>query len=64
MSDWYGGWAASAVSDPVGPASGDVRVLRGGAFQVSAAHSGATCRLALTPSNTCVARTSFRLVKI
>lgn len=64
VSDWYGPWAATPASDPAGPSSGDVRVLRGGAFQVSAAHPGATCRLALMPSKTCVARVSFRLVKI
>ncbi|MEO5869185.1 MAG: SUMF1/EgtB/PvdO family nonheme iron enzyme [Gemmatimonadaceae bacterium] len=64
VGDWYGPWAATPATDPVGPASGEVRVLRGGAFQVSAAFSGATCRLALTPSNSCVARTSFRLVRI
>jgi len=64
VSDWYGPWAASPAMDPAGPGSGDVRVLRGGAFQVSAAFSGATCRLALMPSKTCVARVSFRLVKI
>ena len=64
VSDWYGPWAAAPATDPVGPASGDVRVLRGGAFQVSAAAPGATCRLVLTPSNVCVARVSFRLVKL
>jgi formylglycine-generating enzyme required for sulfatase activity len=30
--DWYGGYVEAALSDPVGPPSGDARVLRGGAF--------------------------------
>ena len=64
VADWYGPWAATPAADPIGPANGDLRVLRGGSFQVSAAHSGASCRLVLLPSKSCVARVSFRLVKI
>jgi formylglycine-generating enzyme required for sulfatase activity len=64
VADWYGPFPAGAVSDPVGSGSGDVRVIRGGAFQVSAAFPGAKCRQAVLPSKTCVARLSFRLVKI
>jgi formylglycine-generating enzyme required for sulfatase activity len=30
VQDWYGAYAAAAVSDPEGPASGSYRVLRGG----------------------------------
>jgi formylglycine-generating enzyme len=30
--DWYGPYGSSAVSDPHGPASGTVRVMRGGAW--------------------------------
>jgi sulfatase modifying factor 1 len=30
--DWFGGYAADAESDPVGPPEGEGRVLRGGAF--------------------------------
>jgi formylglycine-generating enzyme required for sulfatase activity len=64
VNDWYGPLPSTAVTDPAGPESGDVRVLRGGAFQVSAAFPGATCRQTVLPSKTCVARVSFRLVKI
>ena len=61
--DWYGPFPSTPSSDPTGPASGDLRVLRGGAFLVTAAFPGATCRLVLTPSANCVARVSFRLVR-
>jgi formylglycine-generating enzyme required for sulfatase activity len=64
VSDWYGSWPSTAATDPAGPTTGDVRVLRGGAFQVSAAHPGATCRLVVGGSRTCVARLSFRLVRM
>jgi formylglycine-generating enzyme required for sulfatase activity len=64
VSDWYGALPATPVNDPVGPESGEVRVLRGGAFQVSGAFPGATCRQTVLPSKTCVARVSFRLVRI
>jgi formylglycine-generating enzyme required for sulfatase activity len=31
-ADWYGSYAADAVTDPMGPASGESRVVRGGAY--------------------------------
>ncbi len=34
--DWYGPYPADVASDPMGPASGSSRVLRGGAFDVGA----------------------------
>ena len=64
VSDWYGPFSSTAVNDPVGPESGDVRVLRGGAFQVSAAFPGATCRWRNPLTKSCIARVSFRLVKL
>jgi formylglycine-generating enzyme required for sulfatase activity len=32
VQDWYGAYPASAVTDPVGPASGGSRVVRGGSW--------------------------------
>ncbi|MCK6484024.1 MAG: SUMF1/EgtB/PvdO family nonheme iron enzyme [Phycisphaerae bacterium] len=31
-ADWYGAYGSAAQSDPKGPASGDIRVLRGGSW--------------------------------
>jgi formylglycine-generating enzyme required for sulfatase activity len=64
VNDWYGPFSSTPMTDPTGPESGETRVLRGGAFQVSGAFPGATCRQAVLPSKTCVARVSFRLVRI
>ncbi len=30
--DWYGGYASGPVNDPLGPSSGDFRVIRGGSY--------------------------------
>jgi formylglycine-generating enzyme required for sulfatase activity len=64
VSDWYGPFPAATATDPVGPSSGDLRVVRGGAFQVTAAQPGAACRQVLVGSGSCVTRLSFRLVKL
>ncbi|MFM7976993.1 MAG: formylglycine-generating enzyme family protein, partial [Pirellula sp.] len=42
-SAWYGDYPKSAVSDPVGPSKGSLRVLRGG----SCSHEAAYCRSGL-----------------
>ncbi len=45
-ADWYGDYPSDAVTDPVGPASGVNRVLRGGSFR-----SALLCRSASRSSN-------------
>jgi len=51
VSDWYAGsYAAGAVTDPTGPASGSLRVLRGGYFDSGAAYVRASERYYIAPS--------------
>ena len=49
-SDWYGDYAAGAVRDPVGPASGSDRVLRGGSWYDSASLCRSAFRIRFYPS--------------
>ena len=43
--DWYSDYTAAAVVDPMGPKSGDVRILRGGSWVISAAYCRASIRV-------------------
>jgi formylglycine-generating enzyme required for sulfatase activity len=43
-SDWYGPYAAQEQRDPVGPAEGRYRVLRGGSWGNRALHCRSACR--------------------
>jgi formylglycine-generating enzyme required for sulfatase activity len=47
--DWYGGYASGAVTDPLGPASGDNRVHRGGGWPVDANYSQSAARYGSLP---------------
>ena len=48
--DWYGPYESfRVVSDPTGPASGSVRVLRGGAFDNQPKNVRAAYRLTTRP---------------
>lgn len=51
VSDWYGDYAAAAVTDPRGPPAGTKRVLRGGAWYGYARFVRAASRLVLGPGD-------------
>ncbi len=44
--DWYGNYATGAVTDPVGPASGSYRVVRGGDYYHDAQYCRSASRMA------------------
>jgi formylglycine-generating enzyme len=49
-ADWYGAYPTGAVSDPVGPADGSNRVLRGGSWHVTADGARSACRDGFEPA--------------
>lgn len=51
-SDWYGDYSSAAVTDPVGPSSGSIRVYRGGSWLSFATYFHCTNRSNYAPSNT------------
>jgi formylglycine-generating enzyme required for sulfatase activity len=53
--DWYGIYSSGAVTDPVGSASGDAKVLRGGGWY----YQGDTCRTAYRYKHTPVLRRNY-----
>jgi formylglycine-generating enzyme required for sulfatase activity/serine/threonine protein kinase len=59
-SDLYGDYAAGAVRDPAGPATGSLRVLRGGSWSYSAGRCRSAFRGRGNPSNR-DSRVGFRL---
>jgi formylglycine-generating enzyme required for sulfatase activity len=50
-SDWYSDYSLTSVSDPTGPASGVVRVDRGGGMRSFARRSRSASRLSFAPSS-------------
>jgi len=60
-SDWYGDYPSGTVSNPVGPATGSDRVLRGGSWDSLAGSCRSASRSGLTPGNRC-SSVGFRLV--
>ena len=48
--DWYGGYEGSRMVDPVGPARGSYRVIRGGSWCYDAILCRSGCRFFLRPS--------------
>ena len=49
-ADWYGAYPTGAVSDPVGPAGGSDRVLRGGSWRLTAYSARSAIRRGRVPA--------------
>ena len=49
--DWYGGYLAGNVTDPVGPEGGSERVVRGGGWYSSARNCRSASRNNYSPGN-------------
>ena len=49
--DWYGDYDTKLASDPLGPARGSIRVIRGGGWDVGAAYCRTAIRLTSDPTN-------------
>ena len=47
--DWYADYQAGAVTDPKGPATGSVRVLRGGSYNFYVSNARSSSRYSVTP---------------
>ena len=60
--DWYGSLQDGEVTDPKGPATGESRVLRGGAFNYNVSYAHSSYRLNYSPT-TRVFVNGFRLAK-
>ena len=60
--DWYGDYPAGAVTDPKGPATGKVPVLRGGSFFNDVSSACSSYRSNYTPSGRYVLN-GFRLAR-
>ncbi|MBQ8285782.1 MAG: formylglycine-generating enzyme family protein [Thermoguttaceae bacterium] len=43
-ADWYGAYGSGSQTDPTGPKSGSLRVLRGGSWYLDAEYSRSACR--------------------
>jgi formylglycine-generating enzyme required for sulfatase activity/serine/threonine protein kinase len=50
-NDWYAPLQNGAVTDPMGPATGERRVLRGGSFSIVVSRARSSDRFVITPSN-------------
>jgi formylglycine-generating enzyme required for sulfatase activity len=48
-NDWYGAYTSEAQTDPRGPNSGTVRVIRGGSWERNAAYLQSASRLSVYP---------------
>src|SRR5262249_50129930 len=50
VADWAGSYASAAVVDPVGPAAGAVKILRGGSWDSNWSAGLAYARMSMTPT--------------
>jgi formylglycine-generating enzyme required for sulfatase activity len=62
VQDWYGTYTAEPVTDPQGPASGSIRVIRGGGWLNDAGRCRSAYRLYVTPGGR-VDDLGFRLLR-
>ena len=51
VQDWYAAYPAGAAVDPAGPASGELRVFRGGSWYSGARSARSAARLRFTPDD-------------
>lgn len=62
--DWFGKYAATEVTNPQGPRSGEFRVLRGGGFSTTEATEHRSARRAFKKPNEKGRDIGFRLVRV
>jgi formylglycine-generating enzyme required for sulfatase activity len=63
VQDWYGGYAAELVTDPLGPASGSSRVIRGGSWYEGAGDCRSAYRGHYAPGGNIGSWLGFRLLR-
>ena len=51
VQDWYGAYPAKSVTDPLGPAMGSLRILRGGSWYDEAEFCRSAARYSASPSD-------------
>lgn len=52
VNDWYGSYSGNAQTDPIGPVSASLRVLRGGSWNVDSNYVRSSSRGAVSPGST------------
>ena len=61
--DWYGKYSATPVTDPVGPSSGSIRVIRGGGWYSTAQFCRSAYRMLNPPGSRYDGSLGFRLLR-
>ena len=62
VQDWYGTYTTEPVTDPQGPASGSLRISRGGGWNGGAWYCRSVYRYRLAPGNR-LSYLGFRLLR-